>query len=239
VGNILVKGISPKFRILLAGTMALSFSFSRDLRTVLLLTGYGALLALCGELPLRNVVRNLLRIEGVFLCLWCTLPFTSGGASFSLGGVSLSVEGVRLALLISLKGAGMMLALAGLFGGIPVHMLFQAFQELGFSSKLVGIFHFCFRYLHLLQEERRRLFDAAALRGFRPSLLPRSLATLAFLGANLLIKSYDRSRRVQEALLLRGFQGFFPPSESSSPPSRGMLLRFSTLLLFLGGCFWF
>jgi hypothetical protein len=124
VGNILVKGISPKFRILLAGTMALSFSFSRDLRTVLLLTGYGALLALCGELPLRNVVRNLLRIEGVFLCLWCTLPFTSGGASFSLGGVSLSVEGVRLALLISLKGAGMMLALAGLFGGIPVHMLF-------------------------------------------------------------------------------------------------------------------
>ncbi len=237
MGDLLIKGMSPKLRILLGGAMALSLSLSRDMRTVFFLTGYGAFLAFSGELPWKIILRNLLRIEGVFLCLWCTLPFTSGGTSLSLGGLSLSLEGIRLGFLISLKGAGMMLALSGLFGGLPMHTLFQAFQELGVSSKLVGIFHFCFRYIHVLQEERRRLFDAATLRGFRPSLLPSSLAALAFLGANLLIKSYDRSCRVQEALLLRGFQGSFPPLEASPALSRGMFFRFAVLLFFWGGCF--
>ncbi len=236
MGNLFLKGMSPKLRVLLGGAIALSLALSRDMRSVLFLTGYCCLLAISGELPFRKVIRNLLQVESVFLCLWLTLPFSGGGSAIFLGGIPLSSEGIRLAFLISLKGAGMVLALSGLFGNLPMHRIFQAFRELRFPLKLVGLFHFCFRYIHVLQEEKQRLFHAATLRGFSPSLSPGSLRTLAFLGANLLIKSYDRSRRVEEALILRGFDGSFPCFEDPIPPSRSMIFRFSVLLLFCGGC---
>ncbi len=230
------RGMSSKLRILLGGAMALSLSFSREPRAVLLLMVYATLIALLGNISLKKALRNLLRVEGLLLCLWCTLPFSGGGETFLLGPLSLSLQGIRLAFLISLKGAAMVLTLTGLFADIPIHHIFQAFRELHLPLKLVGLFHFSFRYIQVLEEEKERLFQAALLRGFEPAFSHHSMKTLFFLGANLLIKSYDRSKRVQEALILRGFNGNFPCFEAPQKISRSTMLRFSVLLLGCGGC---
>ena len=71
------------------------------------------------------------------------------------------------------------------------------------------LFLFTARYVHVIAQEWRTLLVAARLRGFRPRTSMHTYRTLASLLGLLLVRSYERSLRVREAMLLRGFSGHF------------------------------
>jgi cobalt/nickel transport system permease protein len=62
----------------------------------------------------------------------------------------------------------------------------------------------------VIEREFQRLMEAARLRGFAPKTNLFTYRTTAYLVGNLLVRSYDRSQRVYEAMLCRGFNGTFP-----------------------------
>jgi cobalt/nickel transport system permease protein len=76
--------------------------------------------------------------------------------------------------------------------------------------KLSFLFLFTYRYLHVIAEEYGRIVTAARLRGFVPATDRRTYRTYAAILAMVLVRSYDRSIRVYQAMLLRGFTGSFP-----------------------------
>lgn len=150
--------------------------------------------------------------------------------------LSPSIQGLELAGLVTLKSSAMVLVLMALLGTSPLHMILQGLRDLGLSSKLVMLLHFCSRYVHVIKDENRRIHEAATLRGYRPGLSVMGLKTAAFMVGSLLVKSYDRSLRVNDALSLRGFDGTFPTVHEPIP-LRGLdLAHFGGLVAMFGGC---
>ena len=85
----------------------------------------------------------------------------------------------------------------------------HALRHLYVPEKLVNLFFFSFRYIHVIQEEYVRLSNALKIRCFRPKSNVHTYKTYAYLLGMLLLRSYDRSCRVYQAMLCRGFRGEF------------------------------
>lgn len=188
--------------------------------TVALLGDFGRLLAF-GALSLaaiavsgvdRRLLRDRLLVVNVFiLLLWITLPFGSEGRrAFTLAGFDATVEGILLSLSITLKANTIFLFTIAFLGTSRVIALAHALSHLRAPRKLVYLFFFFYRYLDVVHEEYERLVRAARTRGFLPKTNMRTLRIYGYLVGMLFVRSYDRSQRVYQALLLRGFKNYLP-----------------------------
>jgi cobalt/nickel transport system permease protein len=65
------------------------------------------------------------------------------------------------------------------------------------------------RYVFLLMEEFGRLRTALRVRGFRNRADLHSYRTIGQVAGTLLVRSHERSERVAQAMLCRGFDGEF------------------------------
>jgi cobalt/nickel transport system permease protein len=74
---------------------------------------------------------------------------------------------------------------------------------------LVQLFFFTYRYIHTIHSEYIRLNNALKIRGFKPQTNLHTYKTYAHLVGMMLVRSYDRSKRVYDAMLCRGFKGKF------------------------------
>jgi cobalt/nickel transport system permease protein len=167
----------------------------------------GALLALgllfLARLPLRKVMGRLILVNGLVLFLWFLLPFTVGGEIiWRLGPFAATRQGVFLATLITIRSNIIVLAFLALVSTTPVFALGYAMAGLGIPDKMVQLFFFTYRYIHVIYEEYQR-------RGFRAKSNMHTYRTYAYLVGMLLVKSYERAERVREAMLCRGFKGRF------------------------------
>lgn len=169
----------------------------------------GAVLAASAP-PALLLCKRVAVVNAFILFLWATVPATMPGQTLLLlGPVSLSREGVALAWLVTLKSNAVLLAFLALAATMDSPTMGHAMDRLGVPPKLVFLFLFAYRYLHVIGEEWRRLVTAARLRGFVPRTGMHSYRTIAHLLAMVLVKSFDRSGRVYQAMVLRGFSGRF------------------------------
>ena len=88
--------------------------------------------------------------------------------------------------------------------------------------------------MHVIAQQWQSLSVAARLRGFRPKSDMHTYRTLASLLGLLLVRCYERSLRVREAMLLRGFSGHFR-SVSSFRACTGDYIFALGLLLCMAG----
>ncbi len=88
--------------------------------------------------------------------------------------------------------------------------LLHALRHLRVPPLLVGVIGFMLRYLDILTDEALRLMRARDARsaGSGGSLLWRAQVTGRMVG-QLFVRSYERSERVYQAMLARGFDGRF------------------------------
>jgi cobalt/nickel transport system permease protein len=151
--------------------------------------------------------------------LWGTIPFTvSGEVIFQFSVIAISREGVRLALLATLKCNAILLLFMSLLGNMDSQEIGKALIRLRCPVKLIFLFLFTCRYIHVVHAEWLRLYQAALLRGFQPRTSLHSYKTFADMLGLCLVNSIDRAHRIYEAMLLRGFRGTFHTLEDVSPP---------------------
>jgi cobalt/nickel transport system permease protein len=101
---------------------------------------------------------------------------------------------------------------------------------LGIPDKVVQLFLFTYRYIHVIHEEYLRLLRALKIRGFEPGTNLHTYRTYAYLVGMLLLKSYERSFRIRQAMLCRGFQGRFYSLNHLSMKTSDWLMAGSMLL---------
>lgn len=158
-----------------------------------------------GELPRRLALVNVF-----VLFLWLIVPLTAGGELLTRwGALGVSRRGVDLALLVTLKANAVFLLFQALLNGMEAPVAGQALEHLHVPVKLVFLLLFSFHFLHVLLEEWERLGTAARLRGFVARTSMHSYRTIGYQLGMVLVRGLDRSRRVYEAMLLRGFAGHF------------------------------
>lgn len=159
---------------------------------------------------LRKILRRLLLANFFILCIWLFLPFTHAGVPLlQLGPLTATVEGVAAAARITIKANAILLAFVALVATMPVATLGHALRSLAVPEKLVYLLLFTYRYIHVMEQEYRRLHNAAIIRGFQPKTDRHTYKTYAYLVGMLLVRSLARAERVHDAMLCRGFQGRF------------------------------
>lgn len=162
--------------------------------------------------PFIEVVKRLLLVNSFTFLLWLTLPLTYGGAhTVSWGGVTLSVDGFFLVLLITLKTNAIIMWFMAHISSSTVASLGHGLERLGVPERLCFLLLFSYRFIFVIHQEFMRLHRAAVIRNFKPGTSLHTYRTFGYLFGMTLVKSYNRSQRVHQAMLLRGFEGKLTP----------------------------
>ncbi len=201
--------LDPRAKLLAAGALSVVLAVS----PVPGVWVVGLLTAICcvvlAQLPLLGVGKRLLAVNLFVGFLWLFLPWKVElhPAAGGLFGLSWNPEGLALAGAITIKANAIVLLLMALLSTSPVNQLFHALAHLKAPNKLVHLFLFFYRYLHVLHQEYHRLQGAMKVRGFTPRTNLHTYRSYANLVGMLLVKSFDRAERVYAAMRCRGFDG--------------------------------
>jgi cobalt/nickel transport system permease protein len=87
--------------------------------------------------------------------------------------------------------------------------LCKAARALHLPHLLVHVFMLTYRYLFVLSQGLRRMRIAVRVRGYRPGANSHTYRTTAHLAGTLLVRGYEQSERVGQAMRCRGFDGQF------------------------------
>ncbi len=211
-GDSLLHRRDARVKILAACALTLVVALSQSF--LVAATGLiGAiLLLLAARLQASLVLRHLLAANLFILFLWLTLPLTYGGDTLTaLGPIALSSGGIRLSALITLKSNAIILILLALLSTSNIASLGHGLEGLAVPPKLCFMLLSTYRYIFVIHQEYQRLQRAARMRGFVARTNLHTYRTFSHLFAMTLVKSWNRARRVHQAMLLRGFNGQLIP----------------------------
>lgn len=209
-GDSLIHKLDPRARLMLAlaGTLCLVTLQGGIAAGVAL--GLSLLLLFLSAPPWGMAVRRLALVNIFVLFMWLTVPFAMPGeAQWHWGLFAASREGLALMWLITLKCNAIVILLITFLASMHFAALGAALQRLRCPVKLTFLFLFVYRYIHVVAGEWRTLHNAARLRGFVPRTDMHTYRTFGYLLGMTFVRAFDRSRRVYEAMLLRGFSGDF------------------------------
>lgn len=177
-------------------------------------------------LPWSRPLKRLAALSGFLGMLVVILPLTcpvhAGDRVLLLPWLPswpLNLAGLHLALAILCKAAAVALLMEPMLATASLSQTLKGFTDLGLPDALNQMILLCHRYIFVFQQEMQRMQRSMRVRGFIPRT---NLATLRTFGNGfgmLFIRSFERTERVHEAMLSRGYQGGFP-GEVRQPISR-------------------
>ncbi|ADU65962.1 cobalt transport protein [Desulfurispirillum indicum S5] len=215
----------PRCRLLAALVLAFSFSFVKALHLLPLILGVGfACSVLAGLGPMA--LFNRLRLPSfIIVAMVIFLPFAGGQTVLlDLGMVSVSREGTHAALLIAARFYAIMMVVFAMIGTMTLEVTINTLKSLGLPPVMADMAGLVLRYFHVIADDHGRMTTAMTLRGYsiKPwSLL--SLRTMAWLWGSLFLRSHERSQRVYQAMILRGYH-LGRPTGHPFPPWRHLVL---------------
>ncbi|MBM3299612.1 MAG: cobalt ECF transporter T component CbiQ, partial [Deltaproteobacteria bacterium] len=210
LGDSLIHRVDPRIKILAALIFSVVVALSDSLIATAVAFIFPSVLVILARVRLKSVLLRLAVANTFVVFLWFLIPFTHPGeVILSIGPLDVNREGVLHALLITLKCNSIVLAVIALLGTSQVFPLVHALSGLGVPDKLVHLFFFCYRYIHVVHEEYHRLVNAMKIRGFRPGTDLHTYRTYSYLVGMLLVRSFDRSWRIVAAMKCRGFKEKF------------------------------
>jgi cobalt/nickel transport system permease protein len=207
-GDSLIHRLDPRIKIVAVSLFSVFVAVSNRFAVLIWALVLGFCIVLLARVPIRQLVRRLVPVNVFIVFLWIFLPFTvQGEPLFSVGPLVGTHEGVLYATQISLKSNAIVAVLIALVASSSILTLGHAMHELKVPTKIVHLFFFTYRYIHVIRREYIRLVHAMKVRGFRPGTNMHTYKTIAYLVGMLLVRSCDRAQRVHNAMLCRGFRG--------------------------------
>ncbi|KJU85770.1 cobalt ABC transporter permease CbiQ, partial [Candidatus Magnetobacterium bavaricum] len=210
-GNSPLHRIDPRVKFLVFLPLVCVVATAKGIHCPLYALFVACTLAALARLNARALLERMLIINAFIMPLWIFLPIgAQGSAIITAGPFVITSGGVSLALAITLKTNAITLITVAVLGTSEVLTLTHALLHLRCPVKLVYLFFFCYRYIALMHEEYQRLRRAIVIRAFRPKTNLHTYKTYAYIVGMLLVRSHERSQRIYQAMLCRGFTGKFP-----------------------------
>ncbi|MDJ1171225.1 cobalt ECF transporter T component CbiQ [Roseofilum sp. BLCC_M154] len=191
------------------GLMGLIFAFSGIQSLILLpiILAITLVLYAISGLP-WSFLRQRLRYPGWFLLgIVIFLPFIAGETVLWEWGIfALRLEGCLAVILISVRFVCILVVALILFGTAPFLLMIKAMGQLGLPLVVGDMMLLSYRYLTEFGDRLKTLKIASRLRGFDPKRFSwQNIQTLAALIGTLLVRTYEQSERVYQAMRLRGY----------------------------------
>jgi cobalt/nickel transport system permease protein len=209
-GNSLFHKLDPRLKLIIFIPIVFSIAFFSNIKQVSLGLLISLVMTLYSRLDFRKLAARLIAVNIPILLLWFFLPFSyPGEIVLEIGRFSMTDKGINQTLLITVKANAIVMTTISLIGTSEIFSLAHALIHLRVPSKIVHLFFFFYRYISVIHEEYERLKRAMIVRSFKPRTNAHTYRSIANLIGMLLVKSYERSQRIYNAMLCRGFKGSF------------------------------
>lgn len=235
-GDSLIHRLDPRGKIVAAVLLSGTIALADQLSILFMALCCGFFLVVLSRVPLRYLVKRLLLFNIFIFFVWLLVFTYPGKPMISIGPLSVTEEGIRMAGSITLKANSIFLVLTTLLATISITTIGQALHQLGIPKKFVHILLFTYRYMHVLEKEFQRLWNAITVRGFIPATTIHTYRTYAYLVGVLLLRSMGRAERIHDAMLCRGFSGRFYSLREFNFARRDFIVL--SLLFFIISGFW-
>lgn len=175
-------------------------------------------------------LRRLAAMSGFLLMLVVILPLTgpirADDTVFLVAGLEswpFRSHGLFLALAISCKAVSVALLMEPMLATASFSRTLQGFAGLGLPRPLIQMVTLCHRYLFVFQEEIQSMQRSMRVRGFTPRTDLATMRTMGNCFGMLFIRSFERTERIYEAMLSRGYQGRLPTGDMPMRTSRDLV----------------
>lgn len=192
--------LDPRVKILALTGFLVAVALVRDLRGAALALILALIWLLLSRIPLGFVLRRL-KAVAIFLAAFLVLLPLSHPDGWPAG---LEQGGV-----IFIKGLAMVITVFPMFGTTPFHVSMKALARLHVPERLVAMILFAYRYLFVFAEESRTLQQALRARGFKARSDWRTLQSLGNLVGLVVVRAFERTERIYQAMVARGFKERF------------------------------
>lgn len=194
--------------------------------------------------PWQGPLRRLAAMSGFLLMLVVILPLSgrirADEVVFIVAGLEnwpFRSQGLLLALTIACKAVGVALLMEPMLATASLTRTLQGFDGLGLPRALTQMVLLCHRYLFVFQEEIRSMQRSMRVRGFMPRTNLATMRTMGNCFGMLFIRSFERTERIYEAMLSRGYQGHVPtgdiPVYTNRDVAKGLVCGMIGLILLL------
>jgi len=181
-------------RVKLISILALIFSvvLVNDLKTAFLGLSFALVLLAISKIPVNFIFIYLRWISAFIGFIFIILTFTAG---------------VEKASLVSLRALTAFLLIFPLLATARFETTLKALEKIGVPDKLIQTIQFTYRYIFVFACEIRTMFRALKSRGFNPGTNLWTMKTTGKVIGMLFVRSFERSERVYNAMVSRGYTG--------------------------------
>lgn len=211
VGNSFFHRLDPRIKFAVFTPLVFVIALSSNLRVGALFLLVAVICVFLARLSFKQIISRLLVVNVFVLFLWFTLPLSiKGTALFDIGPWQITAEGLSYTAAITLKANAIFLLTISILGTSEIFALVHALDHFKVPKRLIYLFFFFYRYITVLHQEYSGVRSAVKARGFVPGTDFHTWRTYAYMVGMLFVKSYERSKRIYQAMTLRGFRGYFP-----------------------------
>ncbi|MBL1210880.1 cobalt ECF transporter T component CbiQ [Geminocystis sp. GBBB08] len=194
----------PKFIALIS--LIFAFAFIQNLVFLPLIIFITILLYLSSNLPFHFLLSRL-RYPSIFILAVVFLcPFFVGKTVIFSFLVQIKLEGCLLVILVVTRFVCILTTSLVLFGTSSFITTLKTLKSLGLSPILSDMMLLTYRYLEEIGDRLMTIEKGLRLKGFHPHKFSyRNCQIMGNLIGSLLIRSYNQSKLVYQAMILRGY----------------------------------
>jgi len=169
-------------------------------------------LVIYSRAPLKIYLKRLLVPLSLIAFIGVIMPFTYGStiiASVPLLGFPIYSEGIYFGVLVFARCISAVSVLNLLILVTPISTVMDSLAWFRMPSVIIDTMLIMFRYIGILSEESTRMYRAQASRcGHSKSVsFSKRLTNYGNIAGSLLVRAFDRSVKVGNAMVLRGYTG--------------------------------
>ncbi len=224
-------------RVKLVSILILIFSIVLlyDLKLAFIGLIVAVIMLFISKIPLRFVGVYLKWVSFFILPFFLIMPFTVQGTElYRFHVLSVTYEGVTYALLICVRAFSAALLIFPMIGTMKFGTTIKALESLKVPNKLVQMVMFTYRYIFVLTSELQSMLRSMNSRGFAMRLSMQTPRTLGKAIGMLFVRSYERSERVYNAMVSRGYVGNIRTSHPFKLRDKDWLKAFPVIGIAIG-----
>jgi len=199
---------SPPYKMIAIIISAIAISFFKNIYFSAIALLIALLFLLFSDLKIMVILKRIKTPLLFLLPLFLFLPLSSGGdILISFWKVSIYKQGISLSMLIFFKTLSIVLIFSMLTSSTKTVNLFSSLTKLKFPIKFVEMIAFSYRYFFVFRKMVAQMKSSMILKGYKSKNSISSLKDTASLIGMVIIRSFEQTDRVYNAMLLRGYNG--------------------------------
>jgi len=197
----------PRFKILSLVILMFCIAVTRHISSAFVALGLSGFFVWLAGIPfdfVKQRVKGVLFFLGPFMII---MPFTAAGPFWDLWLFDVSQRGVVFAALVILRGVAIVTLIFPIVSTSRFDVTLKSLEKLRVPSKITQLFLFTYRYIFVFASELSRMNTAMRARCFKPGTNIFTLQTYGNFVGVLLVRSFERTEEVYNAMISRGYKG--------------------------------